>query len=95
MIMTTLDGEVPEESWDALVNKYNEILTDITPGIIETFLIHDTKNPIHWRIVTIWESKEAIEKMRNSGTPGGVLVFRAAGTEPTLSIFEVAATATS
>jgi hypothetical protein len=30
--------------------------------------------------------------MRGAGTPAGVLMFRAAGAEPELSVFEVAST---
>jgi len=44
-----------------------------------------------WRIVSIWKSREALEKMRSSGeTPGAILIFRAAESEPEVSIFEVA-----
>lgn len=46
-----------------------------------------------WRIETLWQSRAVLDAMRqNTSTPAGVLMFRAAGAEPTLTIFEVIAT---
>jgi len=40
--------------------------------------------------MTIWESREALDAMRQSGkTPRGALMFRAAVAEPSLSVLEV------
>jgi hypothetical protein len=41
----------------------------------------------------LWTSREALMAMRQQGgTPAGVLMFRAAGAEPSLSVYEVAST---
>ena len=56
---------------------------------MHTELLRDSRDPNRWRIQTWWESREALAAMRNAGTPEGVLMFRAAGAEPALSIFEV------
>lgn len=95
MLITRLEAEVLEENTGKLVAKYQELCTKLEPGIIESFLIQDKKNPRLWQILTVWESMEVIEHMRSQGTPAGILVFRAANTEPTLSLFEVKASATS
>ena len=43
-----------------------------------------------WRILTVWENREALDAMRSSGeTPRGVLMFRSAKAEPALSVFEI------
>jgi hypothetical protein len=43
-----------------------------------------------WKILSVWKSREALDEMRNSGeTPTGVLMFRSAGADPQLSIFDV------
>lgn len=90
MVMSVLEASVPKDRWKDLQSAYERIAQQLTPGIVQTFLLHDTKDPALWRIATVWENREAIEAMRQSGeTPGGVLVFRAAGAEPTLSIFDV------
>jgi hypothetical protein len=41
------------------------------------------------RIETLWESREALSAMRGTGTPRGVLIFREAGAEPVLSVFDL------
>ncbi len=92
MVMTVLEAHVPSDRWSALEEAYQAGIANLDPGITQTFLVHSASDPTVWRIITIWESREALNTMRNSGeTPRGVLMFRAAGAEPALSVFEVAA----
>lgn len=91
MMMTIVEGKVKEENWLKLKDAYKEATDNLPVGLIKTFLIQNVKETVIWRIISIWESQEALEKMRNSGeTPGAILVFRAAEAEPEVSIFEVA-----
>ncbi len=65
---------------------------ELPPGLLQSFLTHSASHPAVWQIVTLRDSREALDQMRSSGrTPGGVLMFRAAGAEPALSLFDVAA----
>jgi heme-degrading monooxygenase HmoA len=91
MVITTLDAQVPPEKWAALEQAYKQSVSgEIDSGLVETFLLHNLREPNQWRIATVWASREALDAMRSSGqTPRGVLIFRAAGAEPTLSISEV------
>ncbi len=93
MVITMLEAHVEPEKWAALEQKYSEVLKEgLTPGLVQTFLLRGTSDPTLWRIATVWSSREALDEMRRSGTtPAGVLIFRAANAEPTLSIFEVRA----
>ncbi len=89
--MTIVEGKVKEENWLKLKEAYKEATDNLPPGLIKTFLIQNISDALVWRIVSIWESREALEKMRSSGeTPGAILIFRAAESEPEVSIFEVA-----
>ncbi len=57
---------------------------------MQSFLIQNAKDEELWRILTVWQSQEALDAMRSSGeTPRGVLIFRSAHAEPTLSIFKI------
>ena len=57
---------------------------------LQSFLLQMKENQKLWRIVTVWESMEALQKMKSSSeTPAGVLIFHKAGAKPVLSIFEV------
>jgi heme-degrading monooxygenase HmoA len=92
-VATTLEARVAEGEWARLRGAYEELVAQpLPPGLRETFLLQDRSDPETWRIVSVWESDEAIEAMRSAGTPGGVLVFREAGAEPRLTVATVTAT---
>ena len=59
------------------------------PGLVHSELLRDSRDATSWRIQTWWLNRQALEAMRGAGTPAGVLMFRSAGVEPRLSIFEV------
>jgi heme-degrading monooxygenase HmoA len=90
MILTVLEAQVPAEGAEALRAAYAAAGAEaLPPGLVRTELLHDARDAGRWRIQTWWASREALDAMRSAGTPAGVLMFRAAGAEPTLSIFEV------
>jgi heme-degrading monooxygenase HmoA len=94
VVMTILEAQVTPEKWAALEQAYQEGTRnmDLDPGLVQTFLVHGVKEPNQWRILTVWESREALDKMRQSGeTPRGVLMFRVAGAEPSLTVFDIVA----
>ena len=92
MVMTILEAQVAQDKWKMLEDEYKQALQQLDPGITQTYLLHEFKDQTLWRIATIWESRAALDAMRASGiTPRGVLIFRAAGAEPTLTVFEIAA----
>jgi len=91
MVITVLEAEVATDKVDALEQAYRDGTLEIPPDIVETFLVRETaqRQPC-FRIVTVWSSREALDKMRASGvTPKGVQMFQAAGAAPTLSVLEV------
>ncbi len=90
MVMTILEGRVTKENWPALEQAYQEARQHKDEGLMQSFLIQSLRDPDLWRILTLWESQEVLDKMRNSGgTPRGVLIFREAHAEPQLGIFDI------
>ena len=89
-IITILEAKVDEKEWGILQNAYRAVKEKRPqPMPLQSFLLQMKEDPKLWRIVTVWESLEVLQKMRSSGeTPAGILIFREAGAEPTLSIFE-------
>jgi len=89
-IITTLEAKVDEQKWDILQNAYRAVKENQSgPMPLQSFLLQMKEDPKLWRIISIWESIEVLQKMKSSGkTPAGVLVFRQVNTEPILSIFE-------
>jgi hypothetical protein len=54
---------------------------------VESFFVHSTEDPTLWRVISVWRSREALDEYRRSvETPGGVLMFRAAGAEPAVRL---------
>ena len=88
--MTILEARVTSDKWAALEQAFRAGTEQMPPQLLQTFLIHSAADSTLWRIVSVWRSREALEEMRRSTeTPGGVLMFRAAGAEPVLSVFDV------
>ena len=90
-IATVLEAHVPLERQGDLQSAYREAASETyPPGLVRSVLLQDNGDPTLWRIETVWESFEALASMRAAGVPPkGILMFRAAGVEPTLSAFRV------
>jgi hypothetical protein len=92
MVMSVLEAHVVPEQWAALERSYETRARVLPPQIVESFLAQSATDSTLWRILTVWRSREALEQMRQSGeTPTGILIFRDAGAEPSLTIFSVRA----
>ena len=92
MVITILEAHVAPEKVALLEEAYEQGIERLDAGINQTFLLRSSNNPSAWRILTVWQSAEALDAMRRSGeTPRGVLMFRAAEADPSLSVFEVVA----
>jgi hypothetical protein len=89
-IITILEARVNEQKWNTLRNAYRAVKENQpAPMPLQSFLVQMKEEPMLWRIISVWENVEVLQKMKSSGeTPAGVLVFRQANAEPALSIFE-------
>jgi len=91
MVVTLLEARIDETEADALVDSFRRGSDSLPSAIRETFLLRESDGDL-WRVVTVWESRSALDGYRASvETPEGVLMFRSAGAEPALTIFEVEA----
>jgi len=91
MIVTMLEAQVVEESADELISSFRAGTDSLPTPIRESFLLRESGTE-SWRIVTVWESQEALDGYQASvDTPGGVLMFRSVGAEPVLKVFETEA----
>jgi quinol monooxygenase YgiN len=94
MVMTILEATVDEDQWQTLRDAYARETQTLDSGIVQTLLVQNSREPKTWRIITLWASRAALDEMRKSNqTPRGVLMFREANAEPSLTIFNVAASA--
>lgn len=92
MVMTVLEAHVSSQQWKALREAYETAMAGgLPPQMTQTFLVQSTTDSTLWRGISVWRSREALEEYRRSvATPGGVLVVRSVGAEPSLHVFDVA-----
>jgi antibiotic biosynthesis monooxygenase len=90
MILTVLEARVESSHHAALQAAYRDAARDpFPPGLVRSVLLRAANDQTLWRIETLWESRAALDAMRGAGTPRGVLIFRDAGADPALAVFEV------
>lgn len=89
MVMTILEANVPPDKSAILESVYEKEIQKLDTGIVQTFLVKSRNDTTLYRIISLWESREALEAMREQGTPRGVLMFREAGVDPRLTVFDV------
>ena len=87
MVLTTLEGRVAPEHEAALLAAFDATAAGpFPPGFVWSHLSRSSTDPQVFQMTTLWESAEALAAMRAQGTPRGVVIFREAGAEPTLTI---------
>jgi hypothetical protein len=90
MILTVLEAHVSLDHASSLEDGYRSLGAQPKPlGLVSSRLIRGVADATLWRVETLWRDRAALEAMRTQGTPGGVLLFRNVGVEPSLAVFEV------
>lgn len=92
MVLTVLEARVLPDRVADLLRAFEETRTSaLPPFIVRSLLLRSDQDPDVWRIMTVFGSREDLDAMRASGqTPRAVAMFRAAGAEPTFSLFNIA-----
>ena len=82
-MLVTLEAQVPEDQWEALERAYAHAMTHRPDTVLMSLLTHDGHNPTLWRILTVWESREALIAHYESGaTMPSMYAFHLVGIEP-------------
>src|SRR5579859_5489031 len=90
MMMTVVEAHVPAERWGDLEQNFSRIVNGMPAALVHTFLAQESADPTFWRLIGVWQSRAAFDEYRASvETPAGLIVFRDAGVEPSLKMFEV------
>ena len=88
MFVTIVEGAVEAERERDLRSAWDEVSAVLPAGLIESSLLRSDDGT--WRIVTVWESKEAVMAMRATGeTPAALAMFQAAGSTPAVPMWTV------
>jgi heme-degrading monooxygenase HmoA len=88
MFVTIVEGAVEAVREGDLRSAWKDKTAILPAGFIESSLLRAETGT--WRIVTVWESKEAVMAMRASGEPpAALLMFEQAGSKPSVSMWTV------
>ncbi len=85
MFVTIVEGAVEAAREDDLRSAWQELTAVLPEGLIESSLLRADDGT--WRIVTVWESKDAVMAMRASNPPAAPAMFERAGSVPSLSMW--------
>lgn len=85
MFVTIVEGAIQAEREGDLRSAWARKSAALPAGLIESSLLRAEDGT--WRIVTVWESRDAVIAMRASGEPPAALsMFEQAGSRPSVSM---------
>ena len=88
MFVSIVEGVVDTGREADLLSAWEHRSSELPAGLIESFLLRGENAT--WRIVTVWESREAVMAMSASGQrPAALVMFEQAGSEPSVSFWTV------
>ena len=92
-VLSIVEATVNPDNWSSLVEEYEQVERSSLPqAVLNAYLSQDKTEPSLWRIVTVWESFDAMTEYRKSvAIPIWLQVFENAGATPKLIVTEVRA----
>jgi heme-degrading monooxygenase HmoA len=89
MFVTMVQGAVDAAREGDLRSAWEERTSGELPtGLVESYLLRAEDGV--WRVVTLWESREAVMAMRATvQKPTAILIFEQAGSGPSVSMWTV------
>jgi hypothetical protein len=92
MIVMAWEAHVPQERWAMLQQAYEDGQILRPAAIRQSFLVQDKMKPTLWRILVVWDSREAaVANEQSHAATSAVGIFRAVGVTPTKSVSTVEA----
>ena len=90
-IITVVEGRVPASKSTDFEESFKSLKRDpVTPGLVRTTLLRNGKDLGIYRIETVWQDREALEKMRSSPQmPKALELFQKIGGSPNLEMYLV------
>ena len=89
-VITFVRGKVPSSKVEEFETGYESLKKVPKPkGLIASYLLQDANDMEVYMIETVWESLEALEKMRNEKKPAAPSLFLKVGAKPTLIIYNM------
>ncbi len=90
-VVTVVEGTIPASKIREFEEAYAEVKKEaLPPGLVTSSLLRNAKNPEIYRIQTVWQSREDLEKMRSATqTPKAIELFQKVNITPKLEVFDM------
>jgi len=90
-VVTIVEGKIPSFKMAEFEAAYASTKKEpLPPGLMMSSLLKNSKTPEIYRIQTVWQSHEALEKMRSStNTPKAIELFQKVGATPNLEVYYI------
>jgi len=66
MVITILEAQVDPEKASLLEGEFKRAVTQLEPGIVQSFLLCGSRDQNSWKIMTVWQSRQALDAMRQT-----------------------------
>ena len=87
-----MEAHDPEDLWTCLERAFAHAMTHRPDAIVVSLLVHDSHEPTLWRVLSVWESHEALEAYYGShDNMPSAYVFHLVSVVPDASMSQVVA----
>ncbi len=92
MFVVTMEAQVPPEQEERLTRAFAHVMKHRPDSVVQSMLMRDNLDPTLWRVLTVWDSREAADAyyVSNTNLPGAY-VFHLSGLVPTATSSELIA----
>src|SRR2546425_385376 len=91
-VQTIVEGRGPP-ALGAQLTDFHASTNPLPPQLPPTSLVQNPADPSWWRAVSLWRSQAALEQYRRTvATPAAIQLFRTAGADPVVTLWQVVAT---
>jgi heme-degrading monooxygenase HmoA len=90
MFVTMVEAHVESDRESDLLSAWGKLsaVRPLPAGFVESSLLKSDDGT--WRVLTFWESRDAVRAMRAEGRPAAVVLFEEVGARPAVSLCDVA-----
>jgi hypothetical protein len=90
MVISMIEATLDDGQGKRFLEEFRKTVSDPAQQLMpdEAFVAKQADGTT-WRLIAFWKDRAVFEAMRAAMTPRGLVMMRAAGVEPTLTLFDV------
>jgi len=92
VVIITMEAHASEHEWETLTRAFKYAMKRRPKALLDSYLLQDSVDPTLWRVMSVWESEEALEAYAaSSDIIPSAYAFEVLGIAPEASLGRVAA----